>query len=80
MNLLNKKFGKTGVATIDLDATGLKIVVSDSEKISDQSINETIKPDVLVDTFVSLLGSPSWLVGIGTFVKAELATLAAPSA
>lgn len=76
MNLLTKSFGATGLLTVALTPAGLVIDVSDSEKLSDQSIHEVIKPDLIIDELVGLLGSPSWLVGAATFVKAELTLLA----
>lgn len=75
MNLLNKPFGATGKISIDFDAAGLHVVASDSEKLTDQSVNVTVKPAILIDELVGLVGAPSWLVGVATFLKAELATL-----
>lgn len=80
MNILDKSFGATGKISIDLDAAGLHVVASDSEKLSDQSMAVTVKPDVVIDSLVGLFGSPSWLVAVGNFLKAEVSSLAAPVA
>ena len=77
MNLLSKTFGATGKVSVDVTTEGLVIDVTESEKLSDQSIHEAIHPTLVVDGLVSLLGSPSWAVGLATMLKAELAILSA---
>ncbi len=76
MNLLSKTFGATGKISVDVTVQGLVIDVSDSEKLSDQSIHEVIHPTAMVDGLVSLLGSPSWAVSLGAMLKGELEILA----
>lgn len=77
MNLLTQSFGATGKLVVNLDTTGLTISLTDSEKLSDQSLNAVIHPNQVLDGISSLLGNPSWLVSISGFIKAELAVLAA---
>lgn len=77
MNLLSKTFGATGKISVDLTADGLVVQASDTEKLSDQSINETINVSAVVDAIVTMLGSPSWAASLGAMLKAEIAALAA---
>lgn len=79
MNLLDKTFGASGKISIDLLPSGLTVAISDSEKLSDQNANFVIKPEVLIDTMAGWIGSPTWLGGVVTFLKAEIAALAAPA-
>lgn len=78
MNLLSKTFGATGKISVDVTSDGLVIDVSDSEKMSDQSIHEVIHPTVVIDGLVHLLGSPSWMVNLATMLKAELVAVSLP--
>ncbi len=75
MNLLSKSFGATGKISVDVTSEGLVIDVSDSEKLSDQSIHEVIHPVAVIDGLVHLMGSPSWAVSLGAMLKAEIAAL-----
>ena len=80
MNLLSKAFGATGKISVDVTTEGLVIDVSDSEKLSEQSIHEVIHPASVVDGLIALLGSPSWAVSLGGMLKAEIASLTPPAA
>lgn len=79
MNILTQSFGATGKMSIDLDSAGLHVIASDSEKLSDQSMAITVKPDIVIDSLVAVFGSPSWLVAVGNFLKAEVSSLATPA-
>ncbi len=77
MNLLTKTFGATGKVTLDMNALGLHLVVSDSEKLNTTSVDETLDLGGVIDAVIGMVGAPAWLVGVGGFIKTELQSIAA---